>query len=227
MAKRISKSSKTSGSSRSAIKKKDKKQDKQLEKKKDKKEKQKMDVKKDKMVKKDKKLSAKEKPDKKCDDDPHLEEYSRYDEEDKFEKKDKKYGKSDKRDWVRELPPKEKKKEKKEARKEKRQKMKKSARTMSAKAGLYLPVRKLHGQLKDVVPKHARVGILSTVYLTAVVEFVCSEILENATESVIKSGKSRITPRNLMLGIKGDPHLRNLFKGGFAQAGVVPQSELP
>jgi len=107
--------------------------------------------------------------------------------------------------------------------KDKRKKMKKSARTRSAKAGLYFPVGRFHRQLKEEVPRHTRVGATAAVYIGAVVEYLISEVLELSEKQAHLAGKTRIVPRNIFLAVKRDQDLSKFLKATISEAGVVPQ----
>jgi len=104
-----------------------------------------------------------------------------------------------------------------------KKKMKTSARTRSAKAGLFFPVGRIHRQLKEEVPRHTRVGATAAIYIAAVMEYVIAEVLELAGNNARNNKKSRITPRNIQLAIKQDNELNRLITATISQGGVVPQ----
>lgn len=121
---------------------------------------------------------------------------------------------------------KEKGKEGKVSKKQKsdmKKKMKTSARTRSAKAGLFFPVGRIHRQLKAEVPRNTRVGATAAIYIAAVMEYVIAEVLELAGNNARNNKKSRITPRNIQLAIKQDNELNKLITATISQGGVVPQ----
>lgn len=103
-----------------------------------------------------------------------------------------------------------------------KKKMKTSARTRSAKAGLFFPVGRIHRQLKEEVPRHTRVGATAAIYIAAVMEYVIAEVLELAGNNARNNKKSRITPRNIQLAIKQDNELNRLITATISQGGVVP-----
>ena len=81
-----------------------------------------------------------------------------------------------------------------------------------------------HGRFVD------RVGAGAPVYISAVLEYITAELIELAEHQLKKEqtggkkNKERITPRHIMLAIRGDPELSQFFgKANFCQAGVVPQ----
>jgi histone H2A len=71
----------------------------------------------------------------------------------------------------------------------------------SAKAGLQFPVGRIGRYLKK--GKYAsRVGAGAPVYLAAVLEYLCAEILELAGNAARDNKKTRIIPRHLTLAVK-------------------------
>uniref|UniRef100_A0A914EKF7 Histone H2A n=1 Tax=Acrobeloides nanus TaxID=290746 RepID=A0A914EKF7_9BILA len=80
----------------------------------------------------------------------------------------------------------------------------KKAITKSARAGLVFPVTRIHRFLKDG-SSEKRVTQTAAVYLTA-----------------IDLNAKRISPRHLMLAIKGDEELDLLVSGTISGGGVIP-----
>lgn len=66
-----------------------------------------------------------------------------------------------------------------------------------------------------------RIGATAPVYLAAVLEYLSAEILELAGNRARDAGHKLITPRDLMLAIRGDDELNNLLTG-VLNGGVVP-----
>lgn len=97
-----------------------------------------------------------------------------------------------------------------------------SGRSRSAKAGLQFPVSKIRRQLKR--GRFARrVGAGAPVYLAAVMEYLCAEILELAGNAARDGKKSRIVPRHLLLAMRNDEELNKLMSSvTIAAGGVVP-----
>ena len=98
----------------------------------------------------------------------------------------------------------------------------KKAVSRSAKAGLQFPVGRVARYLK--AGKWAtRVGAGAPVYLAAVLEYLCAEVLELAGNACRDNKKKRITPRHLVLAVRNDEEL-NKFLGGvtIASGGVLP-----
>eukprot|EP00798_Chlamydomonas_sp_ICE-L_P025146 gene25146-biopygen19615 len=80
----------------------------------------------------------------------------------------------------------------------------------SAKAGLQFPVGRIARYLKK--GKYAeRVGAGAPVYLAAVLEYLCAEVLELACNAARDNKKSRIVPRHVQLAIRNDEELSKLL----------------
>jgi len=94
--------------------------------------------------------------------------------------------------------------------------------TRSAKAGLQFPVGRVGRYLKK--GKFAtRVGAGAPVYLAAVLEYLCAEILELAGNAAKDNKKTRIVPRHLQLAVRNDEELNKLLGGvTIAGGGVLP-----
>ena len=95
-----------------------------------------------------------------------------------------------------------------------------TTKSRSAKAGLQFPVGRIHRYLKGSAP---RIGAGAPVYLAAVLEYLCAEILELAGNAARDNKKSRITPRHVQLAVRNDEELNKLFGGTtIAAGGVLP-----
>ena len=94
--------------------------------------------------------------------------------------------------------------------------------TKSVKAGLQFPVGRIGRYLKK--GKYAtRLGAGATVYLCAVLEYLCAEILELAGNAARDNKKSRIIPRHIQLAVRNDEELNKLLGGvTIASGGVLP-----
>ena len=102
-------------------------------------------------------------------------------------------------------------------------KSKSSGSTSSAsKAGLQFPVARLNRYLRK--GKYAsRVGVGAGVYMGAVLEYLCAEILELAGNAARDNKKARIIPRHVQLAVRNDEELNKLLGGvTIASGGVLP-----
>ena len=92
----------------------------------------------------------------------------------------------------------------------------------SAKAGLQFPV----GRISRFLRKGGfakRVGAGAPVYLAAVMEYLCAEVLELAGNAARDNKKSRIVPRHIQLAVRNDEELNKLIGGiTIAAGGVLP-----
>lgn len=101
------------------------------------------------------------------------------------------------------------------------EKTEKTNKTRSEKAGLTFPVGRVHRVLKSRALKckttdgKLRVGRVSgnaAIYMSAVMEYLCNEVLDLAAESVKKTRTKRITPQIINTTIKRDDILSKLFR---------------
>ena len=92
----------------------------------------------------------------------------------------------------------------------------------SSKAGLQFPVARLARYLKKG-GYGSRVGMGAGVYMAAVLEYLCAEILELAGNAARDNKKARIVPRHITLAVKNDEELNKLLGGvTIASGGVLP-----
>ena len=98
----------------------------------------------------------------------------------------------------------------------------KKSTSSSAKAGLQFPVGRIGRYLRQ--GKYGtRIGGGAPVYLAAVLEYLCAEILELAGNAARDNKKSRIVPRHITLAVKNDEELNKLLGGvTIASGGVLP-----
>ncbi|KAH0624617.1 hypothetical protein JD844_032271 [Phrynosoma platyrhinos] len=92
----------------------------------------------------------------------------------------------------------------------------------SAKAGLQFPVGRIGRYLK--AGHYAdRVSPGASVYLAAVLEYLTLEIVELAGKAAHENKKLRIGPRHILLAVRHDEELNQLFEGvTIAEGGVLP-----
>jgi len=103
-----------------------------------------------------------------------------------------------------------------------RGKTSKKSQTKSSKAGLQFPVGRI-GRFLKKGRYAARVGAGAPVYMAAVLEYLCAEILELAGNAARDNKKTRIIPRHLQLAVRNDEELNKLLgKVTIAQGGVLP-----
>lgn len=95
----------------------------------------------------------------------------------------------------------------------------------SKRAGLEFPVGRLQRYLRK--GNYAeRIGIGSSVYCAAVLEYLTAELLELAGDAARHNKKARITPRHLQLAIRNDDELDKLLAGvTISEGGVLPHIE--
>eukprot|EP00484_Ammonia_sp_Unknown_P026580 CAMPEP_0197030930 /NCGR_PEP_ID=MMETSP1384-20130603/10057_1 /TAXON_ID=29189 /ORGANISM="Ammonia sp." /LENGTH=156 /DNA_ID=CAMNT_0042460367 /DNA_START=108 /DNA_END=578 /DNA_ORIENTATION=+ len=89
----------------------------------------------------------------------------------------------------------------------------------SARAGLSMPV----GRIKKYMKRGrfaSRVGMDAAVYLAAVLEYATAELLELAGDCTKEARKKTISPRYIMLAIKGDEELNRLLGSNI----IIPHS---
>ena len=94
--------------------------------------------------------------------------------------------------------------------------------TRSAKAGLQFPVGRVARYLKKG-GYAKRVGGGAPVYLAAVLEYLCAEILELAGNAARDNKRARIVPRHIQLAVRNDEELNKLLGAvTIASGGVLP-----
>merc|ERR1712029_699146 len=81
--------------------------------------------------------------------------------------------------------------------------------TRSARAGVQFPV--------------GRIGAGAPVYVAAVLEYLCAELLELAGNAARDNKRQRIVPRHIQLAVRNDEELNKLMSGvTIASGGVLP-----
>ncbi|XP_032401723.1 late histone H2A.2.2-like [Xiphophorus hellerii] len=98
----------------------------------------------------------------------------------------------------------------------------KSAVSRSSRAGLTFPVGRIHRLLRKG-NYAARIGVGTAVYLAAVLDYLCAEVLELAGNASRENKKRRISPRHILLAVKHDEELKIVLEGvTISDGGVMP-----
>ncbi len=92
----------------------------------------------------------------------------------------------------------------------------------STRAGLQFPVGRVARMLRK--GNYAqRIGSGAAVYLTAVIEYLCAEVLELDGNASRDNKKRRIGPRHIQLAVRNDEELNTLLGGvTISEGGVLP-----
>ena len=95
-----------------------------------------------------------------------------------------------------------------------------SGTSTAAKAGLQFPCARLTRYLRGRVE---RTSMSSGVYMGAVLEYLCAEVLELAGNAARDNKKTRIVPRHIQLAVRNDEELNKLLGSvTIAAGGVLP-----
>lgn len=87
------------------------------------------------------------------------------------------------------------------------------------RAGLIFNVTRIEKLLMIGISLN-RKNKMSAVYMTAVVEYVCSEILKKSSDVTKLYNKARLTPRHIKLGISNNVELSFLYKDTIIGGGI-------
>lgn len=94
----------------------------------------------------------------------------------------------------------------------------------SKRSGLLFPV----GATKTYMNKNfnGNVSMQSAVYLTAIMEYLATELIDVSYQDCLNNNRKRIIPRNIFLAIQKDQDLKDMFKGSIIiKSGVVPEND--
>ena len=92
----------------------------------------------------------------------------------------------------------------------------------STRAGIVFPVGRVYRYLRQACLRR-RIQIGSPIYLSAVLEYLCAEVLELAGNAAKANKRRVISPRHILLAIANDDELHKLLKGvTISQGGVLP-----
>lgn len=99
---------------------------------------------------------------------------------------------------------------------------KKKPVTSSSKAGLTFSVSRTRRAIRNAKVADRITASLS-VYETAVLEYICAEILELAGNAARENKTTRISPRHVQLAVRNDEELNRLYRNTtISRGGVIP-----
>jgi histone H2A len=95
-------------------------------------------------------------------------------------------------------------------------------KTSSAvKAGLQFSPARMTRYLRRHLTS-SRISPSAGVYMAAVIEYLSAEILELAGNAAKEQKRTRITPRHIMIAVRGDEELNKYVEGNITHGGVMP-----
>ena len=96
----------------------------------------------------------------------------------------------------------------------------KSRTTISKRAGLILPVKRIHNRIKSMMPGQ-RIRIESSIKLTAALEYLIAELIDISGLQTFEVNKLVILPRHIFLATQRDAEFNTVCKHiTFPDAGV-------
>lgn len=96
----------------------------------------------------------------------------------------------------------------------------------SALAELTFPVGRIHSRMKSCVLRKQRIGGTAAVYLTAILEYLTAELLDLSSNACLSRRCKRITPRHILMAIRGDTELNELVTAHIARGGVYSTEKM-
>merc|ERR1712156_1004804 len=96
------------------------------------------------------------------------------------------------------------------------------SQTRSSRAGVQFPVGRIARYMRSG-GYAKRIGAGAPVYVAAVLEYLCAELLELAGNAARDNKRQRIVPRHIQLAVRNDEELNKLMSGvTIASGGVLP-----
>jgi histone H2A len=98
---------------------------------------------------------------------------------------------------------------------------KKNRITKSKRAGLIFPVKRIHNQMKSLMPGK-KILTDSSIKLAAVLEYLVAELLDVSGIQTFETKMSVIKPRHIFLATQNDNDFKKVFKRvSISESGVV------
>jgi histone H2A len=95
-------------------------------------------------------------------------------------------------------------------------------KSKASRAGLTFPPSRFQKRLKSGAYA-PRIGFGAGLYMAAIIEYLCAEVLELAGNAAKDNARSRVSPRHVMLAVRNDDELNRLLdRVHIANSGVIP-----